>query len=74
MSDSGQLADLHLALLLHGVYTTPRGMINLSTALSPGDLDDIAAAYEAAFTLVRLARGGAFMIVSGFGRYGNISK
>jgi glutamate-1-semialdehyde 2,1-aminomutase len=52
---SGQLADLHLALLLHGVYTTPRGMINLSTALSPGDLDDIAAAYEAAFRLVRLA-------------------
>jgi hypothetical protein len=30
-------------------------MINLSTALSPGDLDDIAAAYEAAFRLVRLA-------------------
>jgi glutamate-1-semialdehyde 2,1-aminomutase len=49
----GQLADLHLALLLNGVYTTPRGMINLSTALSPGDLDDIAAAYATAFTLVR---------------------
>ena len=49
----GQLADLHLALLLHGVYTTPRGMINLSTALSPGDLDDIAAAYETAFTQLR---------------------
>ena len=28
-------------------------MINLSTALSPGDLDDIAAAYETAFTLLR---------------------
>jgi len=28
-------------------------MINLSTALSPGDLDDIAAAYSTAFTLVR---------------------
>ena len=52
-SASGQLADLHLALLLNGVYTTPRGMINLSTALSPGDLDDIAAAYSTAFTLVR---------------------
>jgi glutamate-1-semialdehyde 2,1-aminomutase len=49
----GQLADLHLALLLNGVYTTPRGMINLSTALSPGDLDDIAGAYGTAFTLVR---------------------
>jgi glutamate-1-semialdehyde 2,1-aminomutase len=54
-SGPGQLADLHLALLLNGVYTTPRGMINLSTALSPGDLDDVAAAYEAAFRLVRLA-------------------
>ena len=51
----GQLADLHLALLLNGVYTTPRGMINLSTALSPGDLDDIAAAYATAFTMVRAA-------------------
>jgi glutamate-1-semialdehyde 2,1-aminomutase len=49
----GHLADLHLALLLHGVYTTPRGMINLSTALSPGDLDDIGSAYATAFTLVR---------------------
>ena len=53
MSDSGQLADLHLALLLHGVYTTPRGMINLSTALGPHDLDDIAAAYQSAFTMIR---------------------
>ena len=50
-----QLADLHLALLLNGVYTTPRGMINLSTALSPGDLDDIADAYETAFTQIRAA-------------------
>ena len=55
LNGSGQLADLHLALLLNGVYTTPRGMINLSTALSPGDLDDIAAAYSTAFTLVRPA-------------------
>jgi glutamate-1-semialdehyde 2,1-aminomutase len=53
LASPGQLADLHLALLLNGVYTTPRGMINLSTALSPGDLDDIAAAYATAFTLVR---------------------
>ena len=42
----GQLADLHLALLLNGVYTTPRGMINLSTALGPADLADVGAAYE----------------------------
>ena len=54
-SAPGQLADLHLALLLNGVYTTPRGMINLSTALSPGDLDDIAAAYSTAFTQIRPA-------------------
>ena len=53
LGDPGQLADLHMALLLNGVYTTPRGMINLSTALSPGDLDDIAAAYATAFTQVR---------------------
>jgi glutamate-1-semialdehyde 2,1-aminomutase len=53
LGDPGQLADLHIALLLNGVYTTPRGMINLSTALSPGDLDDIAAAYATAFAQVR---------------------
>ena len=55
LAGPGQLADLHLALLLHGVYTTPRGMINLSTALSPADLDDVAAAYATAFTLLRPA-------------------
>jgi glutamate-1-semialdehyde 2,1-aminomutase len=53
LAGPGQLADLHLALLLNSVYTTPRGMINLSTALSPGDLDDIANAYATAFTLLR---------------------
>ncbi len=52
-SAPGQLADLHLALLLNGVYTTPRGMINLSTALSPADLEDVGAAYETGFTMVR---------------------
>jgi hypothetical protein len=30
-------------------------MINLSTALSPGDLDDITAAYATAFTRLRRA-------------------
>jgi glutamate-1-semialdehyde 2,1-aminomutase len=55
LAGAGQLADLHLALLLNGVYTTPRGMINLSTALSPADLDDIAAAYATAFTMLRPA-------------------
>ena len=33
-SASGQLADLHLALLLHGVYTTPRGPA--ATSQAPG--------------------------------------
>ena len=55
LREPAQLADLHIALLLNGVYTTPRGMINLSTALSPGDLDDIAAAYATAFTMIRAA-------------------
>src|SRR5262249_58842872 len=55
LAGPGQLADLHLALLLNGVYTTPRGMINLSTALSPADLDDIAAAYATALTMLRPA-------------------
>jgi glutamate-1-semialdehyde 2,1-aminomutase len=50
-----RLADLHLALLLNGVYTTPRGMLNLSTALTPADLDDIADAYATAFTMLRPA-------------------
>jgi glutamate-1-semialdehyde 2,1-aminomutase len=52
LADDRQLGSLHLALLLEGVYTTPRGMINLSTALSPGDLDDAAAAYRRAFAVV----------------------
>ncbi|WP_210570237.1 aspartate aminotransferase family protein [Streptomyces sp. GESEQ-4] len=43
------LSALHLALLLDGVYTTPRGMINLSTALGTNDLDRAARAYAHAF-------------------------
>jgi glutamate-1-semialdehyde 2,1-aminomutase len=35
------------------VYTTPRGMINLSTALTAADLDQAATAYETAFGLIR---------------------
>jgi glutamate-1-semialdehyde 2,1-aminomutase len=55
LAEEGQLGSLHLALLLEGVYTTPRGMINLSTALSPGDLDAAAAAYRQAFATVAAA-------------------
>ncbi|MGW1076285.1 aspartate aminotransferase family protein [Streptomyces sp. NPDC002537] len=42
-------AALHLALLLEGVYTTPRGMINLSTALSAEDLTWAIEGYTQAF-------------------------
>ncbi|MEU4227006.1 aminotransferase class III-fold pyridoxal phosphate-dependent enzyme [Nonomuraea sp. NPDC026600] len=42
------LAALHLALLLEGVYTAPRGLINMSTALTDDDIDRAAAAYSTA--------------------------
>jgi len=41
-------ALLHLALLTHGVYAAPRGMLNLSTALADADIDRAATAYERA--------------------------
>lgn len=41
-------AALHLALLTEGVYTAPRGMLNLSTALSDDDLDQVRSAYDRA--------------------------
>jgi glutamate-1-semialdehyde 2,1-aminomutase len=40
---------LHLALLLGGVYAAPRGMLNLSTAISGEDLTAVAEVYGAAF-------------------------
>ena len=45
-------ALLHLALLNHGVYAAPRGMLNLSTALADADIDRAAQAYERAFAAV----------------------
>jgi glutamate-1-semialdehyde 2,1-aminomutase len=51
-----ELTALHLALLLDGVYTTPRGMINLSTVLSDADLDAAARSYARAFS--RMGSGG----------------
>ncbi len=42
-------ASLHLTLLLHGVYSAPRGMLNLSTVLSDADLQAVADAYGRAF-------------------------
>lgn len=45
-------AAIHLALMVEGVYTTPRGMINLSTALTTEHLDAVEAAYGVAFERV----------------------
>lgn len=39
---------LHLALLGEGVYAAPRGMLNLSTALSADHLEAVGTAYERA--------------------------
>jgi glutamate-1-semialdehyde 2,1-aminomutase len=51
-ADRRPAALLHLALLNHGVYTAPRGMLNLSTAVSDADIDAAAEAYERAFAAV----------------------
>ena len=45
-------AALHLELLNEGVYTAPRGMLNLSTALEDGDLEYVHSAYDRALTSV----------------------
>ena len=42
------VAALHTSLLLHGVFAAPRGMLNMSTALTDSDLDRVAAAYDSA--------------------------
>lgn len=41
------IAALHTSLLLHGVFTAPRGMLNMSTALTDSDLERVVAAYDA---------------------------
>jgi glutamate-1-semialdehyde 2,1-aminomutase len=43
------LTALHLALLLEGIYTTPRGMLNLSTVVGEDDLTRATQAYAHAF-------------------------
>ncbi|MEU9823259.1 aspartate aminotransferase family protein [Pseudonocardia alni] len=45
-------AALHLALLLDGVYATPRGMLNLSTALTAADIDTVGDRYGSALARV----------------------
>jgi glutamate-1-semialdehyde 2,1-aminomutase len=46
------VSQLHLALLLEGVYAAPRGMLNLSTALDDNQLAEVVAAYGKAFARV----------------------
>lgn len=44
LAEPGHDATLHLALLLEGVYTAPRGMMNLSTALTEDDMHTVSTA------------------------------
>lgn len=42
-------STLHLSLLLEGIYTAPRGLLNLSTVLDEGILRQVAEGYRKAF-------------------------
>ena len=46
--DAPDSARLHLALLVDGVYAAPRGMLNLSTAVTDEQLETVATAYARA--------------------------
>jgi glutamate-1-semialdehyde 2,1-aminomutase len=48
--DSPNPAELHLALLVEDVYAAPRGMLNLSTAMTDEQLEAVAGAYERALS------------------------
>lgn len=48
-TDTSLLRDLYLGLLNRGVYTTPRGMINLSTVMTEGELATAGDAYAQVF-------------------------
>jgi glutamate-1-semialdehyde 2,1-aminomutase len=50
-------AQLHLALLLEGVYAAPRGMLNLSTVTTQEDLSRVSDAYAGALARLEQARG-----------------
>ncbi|MGA8427076.1 MAG: aminotransferase class III-fold pyridoxal phosphate-dependent enzyme, partial [Candidatus Dormiibacterota bacterium] len=50
--EADMTAALHLALLLEGVYAAPRGMLNLSTALTEDDLQSVVGAYSRALARV----------------------
>lgn len=45
--------QLHLALLLEGIYTAPRGMLNLSTAVTDADSSRVRTGYEAALRRIQ---------------------
>jgi glutamate-1-semialdehyde 2,1-aminomutase len=51
--DAPDPAALHLGLLLEGVYAAPRGMLNLSTAMTDEHLESVALAYERALSRAR---------------------
>jgi glutamate-1-semialdehyde 2,1-aminomutase len=52
-ADSGHFPafrkSLHLCLLMEGIYSATRGMINLSTALTTEDIEEISKGYQRAF-------------------------
>lgn len=50
--------SLHLALLVNGIFATPRGMLNLSTAMTKDHLDAVAVGYELAFRTIATVRSG----------------
>jgi glutamate-1-semialdehyde 2,1-aminomutase len=62
---SGRTSALHLALLLEGVYTAPRGMLSLSTALDDSLLARVADGYAYAFLRIRDLVTAADLTASG---------
>lgn len=54
-TDHELYTNLHLSLMLEGVYAAPRGMLNLSTALDKSHLNAIGQAYRRAFERIAAA-------------------
>lgn len=50
-------APLHLSLLLEGIFSAPRGMLNLSTAMDALQIKKILSSYERAFERVTKVAG-----------------
>lgn len=55
--DSPDPAALHLALLLEGAFAAPRGMLNLSTAMTDDRCDAVAEAYGRAVARTQFSTG-----------------